>query len=350
MNLINNSQQFDVDINKETTELKYAVNEIGDIKHISEVERGLSCNCICPYCKSALVAKKGDIKSHHFAHHNGEDCLKGGETMLHLMSKQILMDEKRVMTHGELLQVNAEDALGFHHELTDYIATQVLQGSDAVLEPNLGSYRPDVSLNVKGTWLDIEIFVTHQVDDDKATQQSTRKRDMLEIDLSQLPRDLSMDELKEQVLYLAPRNYIYGSNREAKLEALTTKVNQTISHINQIEEKRKQAESNAITVATDDSVTILGFKFGSGFSNKRHGQQDFSIGHLFCLSKVQDYSTRNFTLSASGGYEVISRDASDCLIETLKTYQFPIQAKLEYSPKPDMGNKFVVSGLTIVTS
>ncbi len=37
---------------------------------VSEVVRGRACDCICPSCKQALIAKKGDPekKVHHFAH------------------------------------------------------------------------------------------------------------------------------------------------------------------------------------------------------------------------------------------------------------------------------------------
>ena len=49
----------------------------GKLVDISFVESGLACNCVCPCCKQQLVAKKGNIKGHHFAHHNKEDC-KGG--------------------------------------------------------------------------------------------------------------------------------------------------------------------------------------------------------------------------------------------------------------------------------
>lgn len=39
---------------------------------VSEVDRGKNCNCICPSCKTPLIARQGDIKEWHFAHASKE--------------------------------------------------------------------------------------------------------------------------------------------------------------------------------------------------------------------------------------------------------------------------------------
>jgi len=53
------------------------------VVHISEVESGLSCNCICAKCGRRLVAKKGDIRIYHFAHEDDSECQLAVETSLH---------------------------------------------------------------------------------------------------------------------------------------------------------------------------------------------------------------------------------------------------------------------------
>ncbi|XGN15210.1 competence protein CoiA family protein [Klebsiella pneumoniae] len=35
---------------------------------ITEVSRGIDCNCICPACKTDLLAKQGEVKLWHFSH------------------------------------------------------------------------------------------------------------------------------------------------------------------------------------------------------------------------------------------------------------------------------------------
>ena len=65
----------------------------GSIAHISEVPRGTQCNCKCPDCGAPLVARKGDVKDHHFGHHNSGNerpCRTGPETALHKFAKEVL--------------------------------------------------------------------------------------------------------------------------------------------------------------------------------------------------------------------------------------------------------------------
>ena len=57
--------------------LTCALTTDGKIVHISEIERGLACSCVCPSCGDMLVARKGTEVGHHFAHSSGEDCKNG---------------------------------------------------------------------------------------------------------------------------------------------------------------------------------------------------------------------------------------------------------------------------------
>src|SRR5258708_21176562 len=52
--------------------LQYAVSDNGEMISINQVGRGAT-TLRCPYCNSLLLAKKGRIKAHHFAH-AGETC------------------------------------------------------------------------------------------------------------------------------------------------------------------------------------------------------------------------------------------------------------------------------------
>jgi hypothetical protein len=58
--------------------------------HVSEVVRGLACDCTCVECRGALVAKKGTKRREHFAHAIDIDCLGAAETALHLVSKELI--------------------------------------------------------------------------------------------------------------------------------------------------------------------------------------------------------------------------------------------------------------------
>lgn len=53
--------------------LTYGRNPQGDLVYISDAKRGAGCGLVCPYCAGELVARKGPILVHHFAH-RGESC------------------------------------------------------------------------------------------------------------------------------------------------------------------------------------------------------------------------------------------------------------------------------------
>ena len=70
----------------------------GRLVTVHEVEeRGLACNCICPACGSKLQAHKGNVKQPYFSHYRGDDCGCGLETAVHLLAKEIIEKEKKVL-------------------------------------------------------------------------------------------------------------------------------------------------------------------------------------------------------------------------------------------------------------
>lgn len=65
---------------------------------IDKVPNGLKCNCLCPHCKSPLIAKNGgDVREHHFAHEAGKECENAVESALHLLAKEIIEEECAIM-------------------------------------------------------------------------------------------------------------------------------------------------------------------------------------------------------------------------------------------------------------
>ena len=62
----------------------------GQLVHLVDVSRKLGCRCVCVVCAHPLVAKKGAIRRHHFAHLRETDCHGAPETALHLLSKELM--------------------------------------------------------------------------------------------------------------------------------------------------------------------------------------------------------------------------------------------------------------------
>jgi DNA-directed RNA polymerase subunit RPC12/RpoP len=53
--------------------LRYGVDASNTLVAIENTQRGKT-DLICPYCGSKLIAKKGRVKEHHFAHNDDETC------------------------------------------------------------------------------------------------------------------------------------------------------------------------------------------------------------------------------------------------------------------------------------
>jgi competence CoiA-like predicted nuclease len=78
----------------------YALDLQDKLKHISEVERGRK-GYFCPGCRQRMIARKGDIKIHHFAHDPQDverrgKCSYSDETIRHKLGKEILQHLKHV--------------------------------------------------------------------------------------------------------------------------------------------------------------------------------------------------------------------------------------------------------------
>lgn len=63
----------------------FAVDAAGNFRDVADVPRGLECGCFCADCKGPLVAKKGEIRAHHFAHHDRRECRHALESSLYGM-------------------------------------------------------------------------------------------------------------------------------------------------------------------------------------------------------------------------------------------------------------------------
>ena len=70
--------------------IPYGLAADGRLIHIADVPRGLACNATCPNCKAALVARKGRIKQHHFAHASDPGGRCTPESYLHAAAKILL--------------------------------------------------------------------------------------------------------------------------------------------------------------------------------------------------------------------------------------------------------------------
>ena len=197
---------------------------------IDEVERGLKCGCICKACESPLVARKGEIRTPHFAHAVRSDCKRMGETHLHHAAKQILQDRMEIFLpefsgreYGQKGEPNKEYLTEsilrspMHQDLRDesvgvVTKKELVQADKVRVEESLGGIRPDVIMEKKGRLLLVEIRVTHETEEVKRKEIRRRKLSCIEIDLSKTKRDIILKDLEGIVVGYgskpAPRQWL----------------------------------------------------------------------------------------------------------------------------------------------
>ena len=174
----------------------YAIKD-GKGAYIDDVEKGLKCRCVCPACGSRLIAKKGERRQPHFAHENSE-CANGLETSLHLMAKDIISNAKSFLVPAVRLPSQPPNWDDFSPaQSIDIEKVEIEKHGDGMI-PDLVLY--PVSKSPSPKTLAIEIFVTHKTGEEKIKQFKSQKQAAIEIDLSNIDRTISYENLKQILL------------------------------------------------------------------------------------------------------------------------------------------------------
>lgn len=192
------------------TDLSLPFGQTGDGRLISvaEAERGAACNCVCPQCEKPIIARKGDINRHHFAH-TATACGPGAlETSLHKMAKQIILDAGKIWL-PECVALYPPHGAG-HYTVRRRVSGGGWIEGNIIAEKQVGAVRPDVLLiAASGHQLGIEIYVTHMVSAEKREKLKALNLACVEVDLSTYPRDCDVDRLTNFVLRGAARMWLY---------------------------------------------------------------------------------------------------------------------------------------------
>lgn len=172
----------------------------GHLTHISDVSRGLACQCKCVVCHKALIAKKGVKRCHHFAHQTESNCQGAAESALHLLSKELILEmswmelppyffvKERKRKTGRLVSHNQRVAKGGRVMI-----------SSVTLESRKKGFIADSLLSCGEKQLIVEIAVTHKVDRQKL--RHIRRSDIPAIEIQLHVRDalLSRENLRELI-------------------------------------------------------------------------------------------------------------------------------------------------------
>ena len=177
--------------------LKYGLSkQTGALVSVEEVLRGLKCDCICPECKSTLIARQGKEKQWHFAHANNAECAGARMTALHLWAQQIIQEEKQIMLPS--YNGKASNSSNQLIKFDEVFLEQRIPINDSYIQPDcIGRIIKDGEVHD----LLIEILVTHEVDEQKRNDIKALNLSCIEIDLSDLINtDYTSEIIKKRLL------------------------------------------------------------------------------------------------------------------------------------------------------
>ena len=172
--------------------LPFGLNENNTLVHVSDVNRGKACGCVCPGCRSPLIAAKGKLKQHHFRHDGGDACKGGIESAIHLAAKQIISERKQITLPEYNIVSPLRDSRWKQYSKC-FISCQEIEFESVEEEVGLNGIVADVLAKINGRPLVIEIFYRHKVDDEKIDKIKKAGLSAIEIDLS----ELTIEDLKD---------------------------------------------------------------------------------------------------------------------------------------------------------
>ena len=220
------------------SQLVYGKRADGEVVHVSQVPSGLACGCVCPACEAPLVARKGEVLRHHFAH-RGLDaaCRYALETNLHAMAKEVLARERRLVLFDQVVELGGFQKVAFEGREMTFDAVR--------LERRIGHIVPDVVLTVGERELLVEVFVTHRCDAKKIEKIRAAGLPTLEIDLSKC-RGLSPEEVELELVETAPRSWIFNRRIEEVKRELETYIAARQAQERRVRERRVSEMVSAI--------------------------------------------------------------------------------------------------------
>lgn len=172
----------------------------GQLLFIRNVDSGLACGCYCAGCGKRLVAKKGHIRQHHFAHYEAGLCRGAAESALHLLAKELLaelstfeipqyvFDKQRKTRRGKLVR---------HKVLVAKGGTVVID--QVRVEQRDDGFIPDIVIESKGKLLIVEVAVTNKVARRKSRKLRQRNLPAIEIRLEPADSFLQREDLKAKL-------------------------------------------------------------------------------------------------------------------------------------------------------
>ena len=194
----------------------------GRLVEVSQVDRGLACNCHCPACGERLLAKKGELNVQLFSHLPGSDCATGAETAIHLAAKQLVAEKRWLALPPLEVRVMLTDPECGLFAVSEVFGRNAAWHFDRVaLELAMGAVRPDAVGFIGDAGSGVEIRVTHEVDSEKQAHLARLGLPSIEVDLAALVGKVRTFEALEAAVITGVENKRWLFHpRRAEWEAL----------------------------------------------------------------------------------------------------------------------------------
>lgn len=257
----------------------WAKNKDGKTVCVSDVPRGISCDCLCPHCGAPLLARKGNVRKHHFAHAKGMECQHGYEASVHLLAKEVFQETKtlclprfavrreyatgkeRILIHNSRRSKNRDCEI---HDpelielMRDYAADTPFYADDKqkppvtfdeiLVEQFRGDVKPDAVAIKDGHELFVEFMFSHAVDNDKYEKLVGSESACVEIDLSNVKLKNDRDsDFNTMAKYLTDKSNIRWIYYPKAIEKIREKLKNT--------KWKNHEETSSGNYSTPDAVT-----------------------------------------------------------------------------------------------
>ena len=191
----------------------FAVHSSNRFVHVTEVERGLACDCCCAVCGEPVIARQGDVREHHFAHSSdAKSCASSFESDLHRFAKRVIIEAQGLVVP---VNVPAARTLGPGYDEGRRI---LMACTDIEEEVVIGNRRPDLlAATTSGVSVAVEIAYSSFCDIQKRKDYEDMRLPALEIDLRIFtPTAFDVARVKHALLEdLACKSWLWPERLEA---------------------------------------------------------------------------------------------------------------------------------------
>ncbi len=253
----------------------WALDKEQHLLHISEADSGDN-GYFCPICKQPLIARKGHDRGHHFAH---KEQTASHESPLHYAAKSIIADliEEGRFEHTRKIQFRAVDEkTGIEVEIEDVITKNLFTSARPLIETKFSNtIIPDLTANPDHFRpIAIEVLVTNKKQLSDIQKFKSAELSVLEVDLSKLSFDASIEEITEAVKNKENHEWLFLCQKvyPVKIEWIQNEVKRIeAENQEQVDNLHNEISNGVITKRLTSQVTLKLTHVAQGFNKVKMG-------------------------------------------------------------------------------